>query len=247
MILLASISRLSRAIDPRFRGVWLNCFPLCERRGVYLVSAVVAFNVSENTMKLAPLILLASAAFAVAVPAAADERTFVATLSGAAESPPVASPGTGSVTVTIDDATFMMRVQASFADLIGTTTVAHIHCCTAAPGLGNIGVATVTPTFTGFPAGVMSGSYDNTFDMSLIGSWNATFLAASGGTTTAAFDRLMTGIDDGAAYFNVHTSAFGGGEIRGFLAPIPEPSTYALMLAGIALMAGAARRRAKPL
>ncbi len=198
-------------------------------------------------MKLAPLILFASAAFAVAAPASADERIFVATLSGAAESPPVASPGSGSVTVTIDDATFMMRVQASFADLLGTTTVAHIHCCTAAPGFGNVGVATVTPTFTGFPAGVTSGSYDHTFDMSLASSWNASFITASGGTTAAAFDRLMTGIDGGSAYFNVHTSAFGGGEIRGFLAPIPEPSTYALMLAGMALVAGVARRRAKPL
>ncbi len=193
-------------------------------------------------MKLAPLILLASAAVAYVAPAAADERIFVATLSGASESPPVASPGTGSVTVTIDDATFMMRVQASFADLLGTTTVAHIHCCTALPGAGVVGVATVTPTFTGFPAGVTAGSYDHTFDMSLASSWNASFLTASGGTTATALARLMTGIDDGAAYFNVHTSAFGGGEIRGFLAPIPEPSTYALMLAGIALVAGAARR-----
>lgn len=193
-------------------------------------------------MKLAPLILLASAVVAYVAPAAADERIFVATLSGAAESPPVASPGSGSVRVTIDDATFMMRVQASFADLLGGTTAAHIHCCTALPGTGIVGVATVTPTFTGFPGGVTSGSYDHTFDMSLASSWNASFLAASGGATAPALARLMTGIDDGAAYFNIHTTAFGGGEIRGFLAPIPEPSTYALMLAGIALVAGAARR-----
>ncbi|MES2100560.1 MAG: CHRD domain-containing protein [Pseudomonadota bacterium] len=192
-------------------------------------------------MKLAPL-MLACAAFAVVAPAAADEQIFVATLSGTAESPPVASPGSGSVRVTIDDATFMMRVQASFADLLGGTTAAHIHCCTALSGFGNVGVATVTPTFTDFPSGVTSGSYDHTFDMSLASSWNPSFLTAQGGSTATAFASLLTGIEDGKSYFNVHTTAFGGGEIRGFLAPIPEPSTYALMLAGIALVAGAARR-----
>ena len=45
------------------------------------------------------------------------------------------------------------------------------------------------------------------------------------------------------AYFNIHTTAFAGGEIRGFLAPIPEPETYALMLAGLAAVGVAARRR----
>ncbi|HEY9240018.1 MAG TPA: CHRD domain-containing protein [Burkholderiaceae bacterium] len=192
--------------------------------------------------QLAQVILLASAAFALTAPAAADEQVYVATLSGAAESPPVPSPGTGSVTVTIDDATFTMRVQASFADLVGITTVAHIHCCTALPGAGNAGVVTVTPTFPGFPGGVTAGTYDSLFDMTLASSWNPAFLTAQGGSTATAFATLMTGIEGGAAYFNVHTLAYPSGEIRGFLAPIPEPSTYALMLAGIALVAGAARR-----
>jgi hypothetical protein len=207
-------------------------------------NAVVAVTLEENVMNLAPSILLASAALAFAAPAAADEKTFVATLSGAAEAPPNASPGFGSASVTVDDATLSMRVQATFADLLGNTTVAHIHCCTAAPGVGNAGVATMTPTFAGFPAGVTSGSYDQTFDMSLASSWNAAFLTAQGGSTAAAFATLLGGMEAGTSYFNVHTSMFGGGEIRGFMAPIPEPSTYALMLAGIALVAGAARRSA---
>lgn len=42
---------------------------------------------------------------------------------------------------------------------------------------------------------------------------------------------------------NIHNATFPGGEIRGNLvAVVPEPSTYALMLVGMALVAGAARR-----
>ncbi|OYW28321.1 MAG: hypothetical protein B7Z51_08260, partial [Methyloversatilis sp. 12-65-5] len=48
--------------------------------------------------------------------------------------------------------------------------------------------------------------------------------------------------DDGKAYLNLHSSEFPGGEIRGFLAPVPEPETYALMLAGLGLIGWAARR-----
>jgi hypothetical protein len=197
-------------------------------------------------MKVAPLILLSTAALALAAPAVAVEKTFVATLSGAAESPANASPGTGSVIVTIDDGNLSMRVQATFADLSAGNTAAHIHCCTTTPGSGTVGVATVTPTFTGFPTGTTSGSYDHTFDMALASSWNAAFITAHGGTTSSAFADFLAGIESGSSYFNVHTTAFPGGEIRGFLAPSPEPSTYALMLAGIALVAGAARR-VKPL
>jgi hypothetical protein len=48
----------------------------------------------------------------------------------------------------------------------------------------------------------------------------------------------------GRSYINLHTDLYGGGEIRGQINAIPEPSTYALMLAGLGLVGlGAARRR----
>lgn len=154
--------------------------------------------------------------------------------------------GTGSVKVTIDDDTDMMRVEASFAGLSGTTTVAHIHCCTAAPGAGTIGVATYPGTFPSFPVGVSAGSYDMTFDMSMTSSFTAGFVSANGGTAATAFSALIAGFDSGRAYFNVHSSTFGGGEIRGFLAldrsTVPEPASLALVLAGLAAAGAAARR-----
>lgn len=92
-------------------------------------------------------------------------------LSGASEEPANSSIGTGNATVTITNNS--MRVQASFSGLSGTTTASHIHAATAVPGQGNAGVATATPSFPGFPAGVTSGTYDMTFDMTLSSSYNA--------------------------------------------------------------------------
>lgn len=182
------------------------------------------------------------AATTLASPALAQEVEYFATLSGPAEAPPNESPGTGSVTLTLDLDLRMMTIDASFSGLLGTLTVAHIHCCTALAGEGTAGVATPTPTFPGFPAGVTSGSYMETFDMKLATSYNAAFITANGGTADSAYSALLAGLNDGKAYLNLHSSEFPGGEIRGFLAPVPEPETYALMLAGLGLIGWAARR-----
>jgi CHRD domain/Secretion system C-terminal sorting domain len=142
---------------------------------------------------------------------------YIATLNGAAENPPNASLGTGTATITIDATLNTMKVVCDFSGLSGTVTASHIHAATAAANAGTAGVASQTPTFTGFPSGVTSGTYDNTFDMTLASSYNATFITNNGGTASSAFTALKTAIADGKAYLNIHSSAFGGGEIRGFL------------------------------
>lgn len=176
----------------------------------------------------------------------AATTVYSAILSGAAEAAPNGSPGTGSAIVTMDSDAYTMRVQVDFAGLIAPVTAAHIHCCTAVAGAATAGVASQTPSFVGFPAG-LSGSYDQVFDMTSPLSWNNAFVSGNGGAPTAAFFALLQGLDDGKAYLNIHTSAFPGGEIRGFLltstAGVPEPAAWAMMLGGFGLVGFALRRR----
>ena len=173
--------------------------------------------------------VLVIGALALLAPAT-QAQIYTAALSGPNESPANASPGTGFATVTLNSVLNTMRVQVSFTGLTGTTTASHIHSATALPGTGTAGVATTTPTFTSFPLGVTSGTYDFTFDMTQASSYNPAFVTANGGTTASAEAALFSGIAGGKAYLNIHTSTFGGGEIRGFLTPAaPEPGSLALL------------------
>jgi hypothetical protein len=176
----------------------------------------------------------------LANPAMADFITYGATLSGSAESPPNASPGTGTAIVQIDTFAHTMRVQISFSGLLGTTLASHIHAATATPGMGNATVATQTPTFGGFPQGVTDGSYDRTFDMSLSSSFNPAFVTAHGGTAASAEAVLFAALAANEAYLNIHTSVVPGGEIRGFLTPVPAPP--AVVLVGLGAGCVAAKR-----
>jgi hypothetical protein len=171
--------------------------------------------------------------------------TYTAALNGANESVPNASPGTGFAMVIFNDIANNLEVQVSFSDLVGTTTAAHIHSPTSVPGTGTAGVATTTPTFPGFPLGVTSGSYDNTFDLTDAASWNPAFITANGGTPAGAEAALAASLAAGTAYLNIHTTAFPGGEIRGFLEPVPVPATMLLFGTGLAGLAGIRLRRKK--
>lgn len=164
------------------------------------------------------------------VSARANIFNYDVVLNGPSESPANASPGTGVGFVSYDDVSHLMSLNLSFWGLTGTTTVSHIHAATASPFTGTAGVATTTPTFAGFPGGVSSGSYANTLDMTLSSSYNPSYVAANGGTTAGAEAALSAAMQAGKAYWNVHSSSFGGGEIRGFLV-VPEPSS--LSLAGL--------------
>jgi hypothetical protein len=112
-----------------------------------------------------------------------------------------------------------MRVQVSFTGLVAPTTASHIHACTAQPFAGTASVATQTPSFTGFPLGVTSGTYDHTFDTLDPATYRAGFITASGGTAALAEANLAGCLAAGKAYLNVHSTAFPNGEIRGFLVP----------------------------
>jgi hypothetical protein len=170
---------------------------------------------------------------------------YTANLSGPAESPPNASPGTGTATVTIDTVANTMSVSVTFSGLLAGTTASHIHAATATPFTGTAGVATQVPTFTSFPLAVTSGTYANMFDLLTASTYNPAFVTANGGTAASAEAALLSAIASGKAYLNIHTTQFPSGEIRGFLVAVPEPAAWMLMLLGFGGI-GFALRRARP-
>ncbi|MBL8878147.1 MAG: CHRD domain-containing protein [Phycisphaerales bacterium] len=169
--------------------------------------------------------------------ASADIHVYTTSLNGANENPSNGSPGTGFVRVTYDDALHTLRVESNFTGLIHPTTAAHIHGLATPPA--NVGVAIPGgPSFADFPLGVTSGGSDDTLDLTLASSYRAAFITNFGGGTVAGAEAaLIGGLETGRTYFNIHTSGFPAGEIRGW---IPEPSSALLLTAGIAL---ALRRR----
>jgi hypothetical protein len=153
---------------------------------------------------------------------------FAANLTGASEVPANASPATGTATVTLEDDNKTLDVNVTFAGLTAPATASHIHCC-AAPGAN----APVVLSFVtaGFPVGVTAGTYTHSFDLT----------STLSGIGVAAF---IGGLEGGLAYVNIHDSNFPGGEIRGWLTPVPEPVGAGLL--GLAAGALFAARRRRP-
>lgn len=202
-------------------------------------------------MKALPRSRAASVALAflgLALPLQAAVHEFTTALDGPSEDPPNASPGTGTAGLVWDTTAKTFTLEVSFSGLLGTTTAAHIHAPTFDPGTGTASVATQLPFFVGFPLVVTSGSYLHTFDLTDPTTYSPGFLGgAGGGDPEAAAGALLTALLDGKAYFNLHSSVFGGGEIRGFFRSahgLPDEGATLPLLVGASLaLAGLGRRR----
>jgi hypothetical protein len=169
-----------------------------------------------------------------AITCRAHETTYTAMLSGLAESPPNASPGIGFVTILFDLDLVVLDVNMSFSGLVGNVTSVNIHAATPTP---QAGTAIAAIPFAGFPTGVTSGNYTHTVDLTDRASYDPAFITANA-THPAPFDvadalnALDMAMDSESAYVSIRSTAFPGGEIRGFLVAIPEPNTLGLLVLG---------------
>jgi hypothetical protein len=137
--------------------------------------------------------------------AQAVDFQYTATLNGAAENPPNAATGTGVGLFTLDGSLFTYDV--SYSGLTGTPTAAHIH----------------GPALPSANAGVVFGINP---DGSLTAAAGRYF-----GTANLTAPQIEA-LNDGLWYVNIHSASFPGGEIRGQVTVVPEPSTVVLGVLG---------------
>ncbi|MBC8089776.1 MAG: CHRD domain-containing protein [Phycisphaerae bacterium] len=172
-----------------------------------------------------------------AVSTIGSAQSWYGTLMGTNEVPPNASAATGFVSITKSGN--ILSLSLTWSGLIGGNVAAgHIHCCSN-PGT-NVGVAI---GFPGLPSGG-SGSYSNTFDLSSATIYTAAFRNNFGGGTAAGAEAaLVSGLNAGTAYVNLHNAQFPGGEIRANVVVTPEPASVVMLALGMLGVGVAVRRK----
>jgi Cu/Zn superoxide dismutase len=163
----------------------------------------------QTRFKISALALSAAIAAAGVVAACANDSTaprsttYVAQLSGANELPTVGGSGAGTATFTLTGKTLSYVVNVS--GLSGNAVASHIHIG-AANANGNV-------VYPFNAAAVQSGQVaSGTVDLAQ---------PVSNGTTSISGDSLLSLLNSGQLYTNVHTAANPGGEIRGQITRVP--------------------------
>jgi hypothetical protein len=165
------------------------------------------------------LVTTALVAATVVTPQAQDDNVVVvrANLHGGNEVPGVSTGAHGFATVTLNRSTGEVSWVVDVYNLPTGVTAAHIHV--SPPGVNGPVVVNFNPQPTG-----VSG------DFRIQGS--STTIAPAPALGILTMDDLMFAVASGNAYVNVHTQAFGGGEIRGQTCPA---SAAANTFSGISL------------
>ena len=208
-------------------------------------------------MKTKMLKIAVATAFALPLGAQATLYQFNASLSGANERPsPIATSAFGLATLHYDDKgtagsllddTFSVAVSGF--GLSGPPTGFHIHAAATtnetAPVRVNFDAAPFIHQISGNDI-IIGGT---TGVVSVAPGLANGMLEATAATATNAGHPAMSflqALQSQLAYVNIHTSMNSSGEIRGQLievAAVPEPETYALMLAGLGLVGYVTARR----
>lgn len=196
----------------------------------------------KKLILLLPLLAAASSAHA-------HTHVFQATLSGANENIPNASAAVGTSTVTLDLDELNMLIDVDFSGLSGNASAAFIFAPTAVPLTGIAGPMSPALSDSGFPLGATFGTYSHLFDLTDASGYNPAFITFTGATPSSlinALNGLSAAFEDGTAYLSIQSSAFPGGEIRGFyteVLPVPEPTSLAMLGVGGCVLGLIRRRR----
>ena len=153
---------------------------------------------------------------------------FNVAFTGDQEVPVNGSPATGGGSILFDNGANTLTLQnIVYSGLTANSTAAHIHG-PAAPG-ANASVLYPLTSFT--TLGGTSGAFSGTLPL----------VAGTGGYTLA---QQVSQLESGQWYINVHDANLPGGEIRGQIVAVPEPSTVALLGLGACGLAWVRRRTA---
>ncbi len=176
-------------------------------------------------MKLKQLIVLISLCAGIHQ---ASAQGYVANLDAAQDGGGLRT-GSGQVFLFLTGSTLSFS-NGTYSGLSGNVSAAHIHG-PSGPLPGSAGVLYgLNPTFV---------STGTTFGNFIAG--NLTLLAGTGGFSIAQQQAQLAA---GQWYINIHSSTFGGGEIRGQLGLAPEPTSASLLLGGgVWLLARVRRNR----
>jgi hypothetical protein len=137
-----------------------------------------------------------------------------------------ARQGSGTVNLTLTGTT--ISLSGSFSGITTAMTGGHIH----GPGAPGTNAPVIYDLIgNGILTGTTSGTYSGSFNL----------IANPPGYTTTA--QQIADLNAGIWYLNIHDSTFPGGEIRGQILPVPEPSTLGLICLGVGALA--LRRRLK--
>lgn len=121
----------------------------------------------------------------MSAPAYAATEKFAATLTAAAETPPTASTGSGTLAASFNTKTLKFSWSVTYKGLTGTATAAHFH--------GPAAVGAKAPPV-----------------IPIVGKLGSPIKGSATLTKAQAAD-----LEAGMWYFNVHTAKYPDGEIRG--------------------------------
>ena len=144
-------------------------------------------------------------ALAILLPATTSAQTvnMTATLTGGEENPAVLTAAVGTAIVAVDSSNREIGVELRLFNIPTGTTAGHIH---AGPRGVNGPVVIDFP----IPAG-------RTGDLTLSFRVGEGQFRPNPGIGINTMDDIIQTIVGGGAYVNIHTTTFGGGEIRGQL------------------------------